>query len=87
MQKRYWKGAQKLKEQKEIKELTTKKRVMTDTEKQSVKDFINGLSEEELQVAVSQIDTELLHNELMKRALENERKLQNVKELIVTYEK
>ena len=76
-----------MKEQKEIKELTTKKRVMTDTEKQSVKDFINGLSEEELQVAVSQIDTELLHNELMKRALENERKLQNVKELIVTYEK
>lgn len=76
-----------MKEQKEIKELTTKKRVMTDTEKQSVKDFINGLSEEELQVAVSQIDTELLHNELMKRALENESKLQNVKELIVTYEK
>ena len=76
-----------MKEQKDIKELTTKKRVMTDTEKQSVKDFINGLSEEELQVAVSQIDTELLHNELMTRALENERKLQNVKELIVTYEK
>lgn len=76
-----------MKEQKEIKELTTKKRVMTDIEKQSVKDFINGLSEEELQVAVSQIDTELLHNELMKRALENESKLQNVKELIVTYEK
>lgn len=63
------------------------KSVMTDTEKQAVKDFINGLSEEELQVAVSQIDTELLHNELMKRALENESKLQNVKELIVTYEK
>ena len=76
-----------MKEQKEIKELTTKKRVMTDTEKQSVKDFIKGLSEEGLQVAVSQIDTELLHNELMKRALENESKLQNVKELIVTYEK
>lgn len=76
-----------MKEQKEIKELTTKKRVMTDTEKQSVKDFIKGLSEEELQVAVSQIDTELLHTELMTRALENESKLQNVKELIVTYEK
>lgn len=76
-----------MKEQKEIKELTTKKRVMTDTEKQSVKDFINGLSEEELQVAVSQIDTELLHTELMTRALENERKLQNVKEMIVAYEK
>lgn len=76
-----------MKEQKDIKEITTKKRVMTDTEKQSVKDFINGLSEEELQVAVSQIDTELLHKELMKRALENESKLQNVKELIVTYEK
>ena len=60
---------------------------MTDTEKQRVKDFINGLSEEELEVAVSEIDTELLHNELMKRALENESKLQNVKELIVTYEK
>lgn len=60
---------------------------MTDTEKQRVKDFIKGLSEEELQVAVSQIDTELLHNELMKRALKNESKLQNVKELIVTYEK
>lgn len=64
-----------------------KKSVMTDTEKQRVKDFINGLSEEELEVAVSQIDTELLHNELMKRALENESKLQNVKELISTYEK
>ena len=64
-----------------------KKSVMTDTEKQRVKDFIKGLSEEELQVAVSQIDTELLHNELMKRALKNESKLQNVKELIVTYEK
>lgn len=76
-----------MKEQKEIKELITKKRVMTDTEKQSVRDFINGLSEEELQVAVSQIDTELLHKELMTRALENESKLQNVKELIVTYEK
>ena len=76
-----------MKEQKEIKELTTKKRVMTDTEKQSVKDFIYGLSEEELQVAVSQIDTELLNKELMKRALENESKLQNVKELIVAYEK
>ena len=64
-----------------------KKSVMTDTEKQRVKDFINGLSEEELEVAVSQIDTELLYKELMTRALENERKLQNVKELIVTYEK
>ena len=67
--------------------MESKNSVMTDTERQRVKDFINGLSEEELQVAVSQIDTELLHNELMTRALENERKLQNVKELIVTYEK
>lgn len=61
--------------------------VMTDTEKQAIKDFIKGLSEEELQVAVSQIDTKLLHTELMTRALENEIKLKNVKELIVTYEK
>lgn len=60
---------------------------MANTEKQRVNDFINGLSEEELKVAVSQIDTKLLHTELMKRALENESKLQNVKELIFTYEK
>lgn len=66
---------------------TNTKSVMTDTEKQRVKDFINGLSAEELEVAVSQIDTKLLHTELMTRALENESKLQNVKELIVTYEK
>lgn len=64
-----------------------KKSVMTDTEKQRVKDFINGLSEEELEVAVSEIDTKLLHTELMTRALKNENKLQKVEELIVTYEK
>ena len=63
-----------------------KKSVMTDTEKQRVKDFINGLSEEELQVAVSQIDTKLLHTELMTRALKNENKLQKVEELIGNYE-
>lgn len=63
------------------------KSFMTDAEKQAVKDFINGLSEEELKVAVSQLNTELLHKELMTRALENERKLQNVKEMIVTDEK
>ena len=51
---------------------------MTDTEKQRVKDFINGLSEEELEVAVSEIDTKLLHTELMTRALKNENKLQKV---------
>lgn len=63
-----------------------KKSVMTDTEKQRVKDFINGLSEEELEVAVSEIDTELLHTELMTRALKNENKLQKVEELIGNYE-
>ena len=63
-----------------------KKSVMTDTEKQRVKDFINGLSEEELEVAVSEIDTKLLHTELMTRALKNEKKLQKVEELIGNYE-
>ena len=72
-------------EQKEINKTTTKK-VMTDTEKQRVKDFINGLSEEELEVAVSEIDTKLLHTELMTRALKNENKLQKVEELIGNYE-
>ena len=63
-----------------------KNSVMTDTERQRVKDFINGLSEEELEVAVSEIDTKLLHKELMTRALKNENKLQKVEELIGNYE-
>lgn len=71
-------------EQKEIKKPT--KKIMTDTERQRVKDFINGLSEDELRVAVSEINTQLLHNELMTRALKNENKLQKVEELIGNYE-
>ena len=59
---------------------------MTEHEKQKVVEMINGMTAEELWVAVSVIDTQVMHVELLNRALKNERKIQNVKGLIENYE-
>ena len=59
---------------------------MTDYEKQKVVETVKGMTEEELSVALSVIDTQIMHDELLNRALENERTIKRLKELIASYE-
>lgn len=59
---------------------------MTEYEKQKVVETVKGMTDEELSVAVSVIPSKPMFVELFNRSLNNERKIDRLKELIASYE-
>jgi hypothetical protein len=58
-------------------------KVMSELEKQSFEEFVKAMSEEEMKIAVSKINTDMLWDELRKRSTANRNILHGVKDLVM----
>ena len=57
-------------------------KVMSELEKQSFEEFVKAMSEEEMKIAASIIDEDIMWDELRKRSTANRNILHGVKDLV-----
>ena len=58
-------------------------KVMSELEKQSFEEFVKAMSEEEMKIAASIIDEDIMWDELRKRSTANRNILHGVKDLVM----